>query len=88
MLSLSTIDYQEMTNNNAINTQDNKEERKISDKEKRRIDRDSTKSHDACPKDGKSYNILQHAQHKLVGAYSPTVPNSPTGARTGQITEA
>ena len=33
MLALSTIDYQEMTDNNAINTQNDKEERKIGDKE-------------------------------------------------------
>ena len=61
MLALSTIDYQGMTDNNAINTQNDKEEREISDKEKRRKYRDSTKSHDTCPEDGKSYNILQHA---------------------------
>ena len=53
MLALSTIDYQEMTDNNAINTQNDKEERKIGDKEKRRKYRDSTKSHNTCPKDGK-----------------------------------
>ena len=87
MLTFSTIDYQGMTDNNAINTKDDKEEREISDKEKRRIDRDSTKSHDTCPKDGKSYNILQHAQYKLVRANSPTIPNPPTRTGTGQITE-
>ena len=38
MLALSTIDYQEMTNNNAINTLDEKEDREISDKKKSRID--------------------------------------------------
>ena len=30
------------------------------------------------PKRWKSYNILQHAQHKLIGANSPTIPNPPT----------
>ena len=88
MLALSTIDYQEMTDNNAINTQNDKEERKIGDKEKRRKYRDSTKSHNTCPKDGKSNNILQHVQHQLIGTNATPVPNSPTGAGTGQITEA
>ena len=77
-----------MTDDNAINTQNDKEEREIRDKEKRRKYRDSTKSHDTCPKDGKSNNILQHVQHQLIGANSPTVPNPPTRTGTGQITEA
>ena len=33
------------------------------------------------------YNILQYTQYKLIGTNSPTVPNPPAGARTGQITE-
>ena len=32
--------------------------KKISEKKKSRKNRDSTKSHDTCPKDGKGYNIL------------------------------
>ena len=87
MLALRTINYQQMSNNDAINTQNCKEYKKISDKKKGRKNRDSTKSHDTCPKDGKGYNILQNTQHKLVRTNTSTVPNPSTRSGTSQIAE-
>lgn len=81
------IVYQPMTDHHAINTQYDKEDKKIEDKEKSGRDGYSAKSHNARPDDGEGYNVFQYTQHELVGTNSTAVPSFLTRCRTGYITE-
>ena len=58
------------------------ENKKIINKKERRKNRNSTKSHNTCPKDRKCYYILKYTQNKLIRTNFSTTPSFSARCRT------